>query len=133
MPSGRNGASMQASYQKILTGGMEPRAGKSNRMTDFFGNMKELVPSCLRHSTLLGAPSISAMLGAPRMWQAISPSEPQPKSKKPRQAKGAYAGLYGRMFWMPIQESQSSVSGTGASFGGSVKPCGQTGRLVHAW
>ena len=30
----------------------------------------------------------AAMFGAPRMWQAISPSAPQPKSKKPRQLKG---------------------------------------------
>ena len=57
MPSGRKGASIQASYQKIFTGGIEPRAGKSNRITDFFGNMNELVPSCFRHSTLVGAPA----------------------------------------------------------------------------
>ena len=34
----------------------------------------------LMHSTLVGAPSCSAMFGAPRMWQAMSPSAPQPKS-----------------------------------------------------
>ena len=59
---------------------MLPRAGKSNRMIDFFGNMKLLAPSFLMHSTLVGAPSRSAMFGAPRMWQAMSPSAPQPKS-----------------------------------------------------
>ena len=59
---------------------MLPRAGKSNRMIDFLGNMKSLVPSFLMHSTLVGDPSFSAILGAPRMWQAMSPSAPQPKS-----------------------------------------------------
>ncbi len=59
---------------------MEPRAGKSNRMIDFFGNMKLLVPSFMMHSTLVGLPSLSAMFGAPRMWHAMSPRAPQPKS-----------------------------------------------------
>ena len=60
--------------------GMEPRAGNSNLITDFLGNMKLLAPSFMMHSTLVGAPSFSAMLGAPRMWQAMSPSAPHPKS-----------------------------------------------------
>ena len=30
--------------------------------------------------TLVGDPSLSATLGAPRMWQAMSPRAPQPKS-----------------------------------------------------
>ena len=54
MPSGRYGASMQPSYQVILTGGMDPRAGKSNRMTERFGNVNELLPSFFMHSTLGG-------------------------------------------------------------------------------
>src|SRR5260370_16731005 len=36
------------------------------------------------------------------------------------------------MLEMPSQVSQSSVSGTGASFGSSVRPCGQIGRSVQA-
>ena len=74
------GISFSPSCQKSVTGGMEPRAGNSNRMVELFGNMKLLVPSFLMHSTLVGAPSLSARLGAPRIWQAMSPSAPQPKS-----------------------------------------------------
>src|ERR1043166_9053970 len=76
------------SYQYRVTGGMEPRAGNSNLMVELFGNMKLLAPSFLMHSTLVGAPSFKAIFGAPRMWQAISPRAPQPKSKKPRQLNG---------------------------------------------
>src|SRR5262249_58923557 len=74
------GDSVRPSYQNTFTGGIEPRAGKSNRMTDFFGNMNELAPSLLTHSTLLGAPTRNARFDAPRMWHAMSPSAPQPKS-----------------------------------------------------
>ena len=66
-PFGRGGGVNMPSYQKILTAGIVPRAGKSKRMMDFFGYVKSLLPSCFRHSTLVGAPSISAMFGAPRM------------------------------------------------------------------
>ncbi len=64
------------------------RAGNSNTVTDFLGKAKLLLPSCLITSTLVGAPSISAMFTAPRRWQAMSPSGPQPKSKNPRQLNG---------------------------------------------
>ncbi len=67
---------------------MLPRAGKSKRTIDFVGYMKVLVPSFRMHSTLVGAPSRSARFGAPRIWQAMSPIAPQPKSKNPRQLKG---------------------------------------------
>ena len=70
---GSSGVFSRPSYQKSFTAGILPRAGKSNRMIDFLGNMKSLAPSFLMHSTLVGDPSFSAMLGAPRMWQAISP------------------------------------------------------------
>src|SRR5262245_14259137 len=85
---GRYAASDRASYQKTLTGGILARAGNSKRVTDFFGNWKGLLPSCEITSTLVGAPSIRAMFTDPRMWHAISPSAPQPKSKKPRQLNG---------------------------------------------
>src|SRR5579863_3541251 len=92
-----------------------------------------LLPTCLTHSTLVGEPSLSAMLGAPRMWQAMSPSDPQPYSKKPRQLNGAILSLYACGVLMPVQRSQDMVSGTGISAGQSGRPCGQIGRLVQAW
>src|SRR5690349_8031099 len=91
-PSGRSGglyaASERASYQKTFTGGIFPRAGNSKRVTDFLGNWKGLLPSCEITSTLLGAPSSNAIFTEPRMWHAMSPSAPQPKSKKPLQLNG---------------------------------------------
>src|SRR4051794_14473065 len=51
------GASVKPSCQNSFTAGMLPRAGKSYRITDFFGNMKLLVPSFDTHSTLVGDPS----------------------------------------------------------------------------
>src|SRR4051794_15922044 len=84
------------------------------------------------HSTPVGAPSSSAMFGAPRTWHAISPSAPQPKSYQPRHWKGTYRVLNGRALEIPSQVSQSSVGGTGSSAGISVSPCAQIGRLVQA-
>src|ERR1039457_2318722 len=71
------------------------RAGNSKTVIECLGNAKGLLPSCLMTSTLLGAPSKRAMLTAPRIWQAISPRGPQPKSKKTRQfrSEGALAVL----------------------------------------
>src|SRR6185437_10140853 len=76
------------SYQYTVTGGISPRAGNSKRVTVVFGNVNELRPSCFTSSTLVGLASFRAMLGAPRMWHAISPIDPHPKSRKPRQLKG---------------------------------------------
>src|SRR6201996_8807606 len=121
-----------ASYQKIFTGANAPRCGKSKRVTEREGNMIGLLPSCLIPSTLVGAVNCSDMFTAPKICSAISPIAPQPKSKKPRQLKGAISGLYGRMLATPIHVSQSMVSGTGVSRGGSVLPCVHTGRLVQA-
>ena len=79
---GSSGFSFSPSYQNTFSAGMLPCAAKSNRMTDAFGNMKGLMPSFLMHSTLMSLrlDRWSAMFGAPRMWHAMSPSAPQPKS-----------------------------------------------------
>src|ERR1035438_2455935 len=76
------GLSFNPSYQKIFSAGMSPQAAKSYRSPEPFGNMKGLTPSFLTHSTLVTFrfDRCSAMFGAPRMWHAISPSAPQPKS-----------------------------------------------------
>ena len=77
MPSNlRN--SFRLSCQKILTGGMLPRAGKSKRSTVCCGNVYLPGPTFLMHSTLVGAPSRIAMLGVPMMWHAMSPTAPHP-------------------------------------------------------
>src|SRR5512146_1736175 len=68
---------------------------------------------------------------ASMMWQAMSPSEPVPKSHQPRHLNGAYAGLYGRSAAGPSHRFQSSESGTKNSSSGRSMPCGHHGRLVQ--
>src|SRR5215472_753642 len=118
----------------MLTGGIEPRAGKLYRSTDFEGNVILFFPSCIAHSTLDGAVSRSAMFGVPRMWHAMSPIAPQPYSGNPRHFFGTYAGLYGRIGDPASHAFQSSVSGTASSFTATSGPCTQylPGRSVHA-
>src|ERR1035438_7675296 len=69
---GISGGAVNPSCQNSFSGGMLPRAGKSNRMIDFLGNMKSLAPSLWMHSTLVGVPSFKARFasgGLPQRWR----------------------------------------------------------------
>ena len=62
-----------------------------------------LLPSMLTHSTLVGAPSCSAVCTGPAVCVAQLPIWPVPKSKNPRQLYGTYQELKGRIGAAPSQ------------------------------
>src|SRR5438128_4841936 len=99
-------------------------------MIDHFGGDSSVPPE-LFAATEVGAGRTSAKKAKSMQWHAMSPTAPVPKSQKPRQLNGVYAGLYGRTGAGPRNKSQASVGGTGGVSAGRRTPCGQMGRSVQ--
>ena len=85
---GLGGRIPSPSCQTSVTGGRAPRAGK-RKVTRAVRGVRTALTSSTWASTDEGEPRSRAQKGASRVWQAQSPSIPQPKSHQPRQRTGA--------------------------------------------